>query len=272
MRVTLVLTHQGAPPLARPNNPTTQQTTPILMNNTPKTKPTPASPAQTPISYLTKLDRDGSICPQDLQRAKQAFGVEHDNEVALRQHWCGNTSILEQSGPIGAVVTSNTVDVQPWGPLISPYPQLQIVGESRGFQSLMNELVQSQTLGLVHAEYLPGQWVGGLWLRGRTRSVMLCFNPLSAMTRGLIQRWQDSGKVSVLFANPLEGMRSEEYDLREAETPARMLALPIPAAYVPDVAHTWEGMHYIAARHKDPKTLYLTTLEETAVAAMSARH
>ena len=262
----MVLIHQGKPPFAKPKHT-------ILMKNTHKTNlKTPVSPAQAPVSFLVKRERDGSVCPQELQKAKQAFGLEHDNEVAVLQQCCGNTSIVDQSGPIAAVVTSYMVETTGSGVPKSARPQLQIVGESRGFQSLMNELIASQTMGLIDGEYSPGQWVGGLWLRGRTRSVMLCLNPLSPMTRGLIQHCQNSGKVSVLFANPLEGMRSEEYDVNGCKTLARMLALPIPQGYAPDVVHIWEGMQWMAARHKDPNTLYLTILEETALASVRTQH
>lgn len=75
-----------------------------------------------------------------------------------------------------------------------------------------------------------------------------------------------------MFANPHQGMRSEHYALKGAKTPARMLALSTPANDQFDALNTWEGMRWIAGQHNDPQALYLTVLQEPAVAAAFTRH
>jgi hypothetical protein len=227
----------------------------------------------TPTSYLVKRNADGSTCPQDLQRAKQVFGLAHDDEVAMLANWCGKTSIVAQCGILAALLTCNAVEAMSSGLLVTHgVPQLQIVGEADGFEGLMNELARCPTLGLVLGEHRAGQWAGGVLLQGASRSVMLCFDPLSALARRLVRQWQDTDQVSVLFANPHQGMRTEQYDLKGAKTPATMLALPTPAGYQFDALKTWEGMQWLAAQHNDPDTVYLAVLEETEVAKVFARH
>ena len=226
-----------------------------------------------PTSYLVTRNADGHVCPQDLQRAKQVFGLVHDDEVATLANWCGNADLMAQCGPMAAVLTCNKVDTLALGLWVTHgVPQLQLVCESDAFEGLMNELVQCSTIGLVLGEYKAGHWVGGVLLQGRSRSVMLCFDPLGALARALVQQWQDADEVSVLFANPHQGMRSEYYELKGARIPARMLALSTPAGYQFDALRSWEGMQWIAAQQNDPQALYLTVLEEPAVATVSARH
>lgn len=231
-----------------------------------------STPADAPISFMVQGDRDGRVSPHEMERAKQAFGLQHDSEIACLQRWWGNSTIVEQHGPFGVTVMSHSLEVQPTGMRIVPIPQLQIVSESPGFLQFVNEVLVGQKISLVLGDYQPGKWVGGILLSGQTRSMMLCFNPLSPMTRGLLEHWRNTDEVSLLFGHPFEGALTEEFRLNGATTISRMLALSATDGYVPDRLDTWMGMWWLAAKHNDPNTVYLVALEETDLAIPASRH
>jgi hypothetical protein len=240
--------------------------------NTQSQSTTPSATV-TPRCLVSKINPDRSIEPQDLQRAQQAFALSGDDSIAVLKNWCGNASIMAQCGRIGAATTHNHVDTGSQVMMVSMgIPQLQIVGETAEFESLMNELLKCKHIGMALGEYAPGRWVAGLLLIGQTRPVMLCLDALSPMTRRLVQRWMTTEEVSVLFGDAARGCRSHTYWLNAAQTPAKILALRVPEDYTADALSTWEGMQWLAAQRGDPNTLYLCVFDEADVTQAMARH